>query len=182
VIGWMGDFGIFVRGASLSELDGALIIETKDERASGRLIDALARVARQQGVDAGVRVGPLSAPGGGEGYTLTDPTVPKPVHFFQRDGRVVLAYGDAAAKDATDPGEKLGDNADFASTRDSLGDYEVSFYILMQPIFDLVDSTEAASDADWQDAKPYLEPLWALVAGTSGEGDDLKSAAKLIVK
>ena len=42
----------------------------------------------------------------------------------------------------------------------------------MQPILDLVDSTGAASDADWQEAKPYLEPLSALVAGTSGEGDD----------
>ena len=35
---------------------------------------------------------------------------------------------------------------------------------------------------DWQDAKPYLEPLNALVAGTSGSGDDLKSAFKLVVK
>jgi Protein of unknown function (DUF3352) len=181
VIAWMGDFGIFVRGTSLAELDGALIIETKDEQASGRMIDALARLARQQGADAGLTVRPRS--GGGEGYSISSPSIPKPIQFFQQDGRGVLAYGDAAAKDAIDPGEKLGDNPDFTSTRDSLGgDYEVSFYVLMQPIFDLVDSTGAASDADWQDAKPYLEPLSALVAGTSGEGDDLKSAVKLIVK
>jgi hypothetical protein len=54
--------------------------------------------------------------------------------------------------------------------------------VLMQPIFDLIDSTESGSDADWQEAKPYLEPLDALVGGTSGEGEDLKSAVKLIVK
>jgi hypothetical protein len=52
----------------------------------------------------------------------------------------------------------------------------------MQPIFDLVESTDAASDADWQHAKPYLEPLGALVGGTSGDGDSLRSAVKLIVK
>ena len=63
------------------------------------------------------------------------------------------------------PGEKLGDDAGLQATRDSLGDYDVSFYVLMQPIFDLVESTGAASDADWQKAKPYLEPLSALVAG-----------------
>jgi hypothetical protein len=182
VIAWMGDFAIFVRGTSLSKLDGGLIIETTDETASGRFIDALARLARQQGADSGLRVAPLSAPGGGKGYTISNQSIPKPVHFFQRDGRVVLAYGDAAAQDAVEPGEKLGDSSDFTSVRDSLGDYEVSFYVLMQPIFDLIDSTGAASDADWQDAKPYLEPLSALVAGTSGEGDDLKSAIKLIVK
>ena len=42
--------------------------------------------------------------------------------------------------------------------------------------------SSAGDDADWQDAKPYLEPLNALVAGTSGSGDDLRSAFKLVVK
>jgi len=183
VIDWMGDFGLFVRGTSIAELDGALIIETKDEQASGRMIDAVARLARQQGAGSGLSVRPLSAQGGGEGYTISSQGIPKPIHFFQKGGRVVVAYGDAAARDAVDPSETLGDSPDFSATRDSLGgDYDVSFVVLVQPILDLVESTGAASDADWQDAKPYLEPLSALVAGTSGEGDDLQSAVKLIVK
>ena len=178
VIDWMGDFALFVRGKSIPQLDGALIIETKDEQASGRVIDAVARLARQQGADSGLSVRPEQG-----GYTISGSGIPKPIHFFQKDGRVVVAYGDAAAEDAIDPSEKLGDNPDFSSTRDSLGgDYDVSFVVLVQPILDLVESTGVASDADFQDAKPYLEPLSALVAGTSGEGDDLKSAVKLIVK
>jgi Protein of unknown function (DUF3352) len=181
VIDWMGDFGVFVRGSSVSEIDGALVVETKDEAASTRFIAALQRLARTQG-EGEIQVGPLSAPGGGEGFTLRGQGVPKPIHVLQRDGRVVFAYGDAAATDATDAGEQLGDDSDFTATRDSLGDYNVSFYLQMQPIFDLVESTGAATDADWQRAKPYLEPLSALVAGTSGDGDDLKSAFKLIVK
>jgi hypothetical protein len=181
VIDWMGDFGIFVRGTSVSELDGALIVETKDEAASGRFIAALQRLARTQG-DGEVQVGPLAVPGGGDGFTLRGQGVPKPIHVFQRGGRVVFAYGDAAATDATDAGQKLGDDADFTATRESLGDYAVSFYLQMQPIFDLVDSTEAGNDADWQRAKPYLEPLSALVGGTSGDGDDLRSAFKVVVK
>jgi hypothetical protein len=183
VIDWMGDFGVFVRGKSLAELGGALVVETKDEAASGRLIEAVARLARRETAGSGAAVTPLQAPGGGEGYTFKGPGIPQPVHLFQKDGRVVAAIGDTAARDAVDPSQKLGDSPDFAATRDSLGgDYDVSFYLLMQPIFDLVDSTEAASDADWQEAKPYLEPLSALVGGTSGDGDKIKSAAKLIVK
>ncbi len=181
VIDWMGDFGVFVRGTKVPELDGALIIETKDEAASGRLIAALERLAKSQ-AEGDVRIGPLTAPGGGDGFTAQGAGVPKPIHVFQRDGRVVFAYGDAAATDAVDAGDKLGDSAEYRAARDSLGDYEVSFYVLMQPIFDLVDSTEAATDADWQEAKPYLEPLSALVGGTSGDGDDLRSALKLVVK
>jgi Protein of unknown function (DUF3352) len=177
---WMGDFGIFVRGTSVPELNGALVIETNDEAASGRLIAALERLAKSE-ADGEVRIGPLTAPGGGEGFTASDPTVPKPVHVFQRDGRVVFAYGDAAASDAVSAGDTLGDSPDYQAATESLGDYEVSFYLLMQPIVDLVDSTEAATDADWQKAKPYLEPLSALVGGTAGD-DELKSAFKLIVK
>ena len=84
-------------------MDGALIIETKDEAASGRFLSALERLAKSQAGNPGERVGPLSAPGGGEGFTLTSTDVPQPVHAFQKDGRVVFAYGDKAAADAVDP-------------------------------------------------------------------------------
>ena len=182
VLDWMGDFGVFVRGKTVSELNGALIVETKDEAASGRFIEALERLARNQADSPGDSVGPLSAPGGGRGFTLSSADVPKPIHVLQRNGRVVFAYGDAAAQDGVDAGDKLGDSPDFSAAHDSLGDYDVSFYVLVKPILDLVDSTEAGSDPDWQKAKPYLEPLSALVAGTSGDGDDLKSVFKLVVK
>ena len=108
--------------------------------------------------------------------------IPKPIHVFQKDGKVVFAYGDAAASDAVSPADTLGDSADYTAARDSLGDYDISFFLLTQPILDLVESTDAATDADWQKAKPYLEPLNALVGGTSGDGDSLRSAVKLIVK
>jgi hypothetical protein len=182
VIDWMGDFGIFVRGTSVSDLDGALIIETKDEAASDRFISALGRLAKAQADNPGDGVGPLTAPGGGKGITLTSRSFPKPIHAFQKDGKVVFAYGDAAASDAVSPADKLGDSADYTAACDSLGDYDVSFFLLAQPILDLVESTGTATDADWQKAKPYLEPLNALVGGTSGDGDSLRSAVKLIVK
>ncbi len=181
VIDWMGDFGVFVRGTSVAELDGALIVETKDEAASGRFISALERLAKSQGQGA-VQIGPLDAPGGGKGFTARGPEIPKPIHVFQKGGRVVFAYGDAAASDAVNPANKLGDSADYTAARDSLGDYDISFFLLTKPILDLVESTGAATDADWQKAKPYLEPLNALVGGTSGDGDSLRSAVKLIVK
>jgi hypothetical protein len=183
VLDWMGDFAVFVRGTSVSHLDGALVIETKDEAASGRFIDALERLARTQVAGPGDTVAPLRAPGGGEGFTLSSTDVPKPIHVFQRNSRVVFAYGDAAAKDGAEASDKLADSPDFSAARDSLGGgYNVSFYVLTQPIWDLVESTDSANDPDWQKAKPYLEPLKALVGGTSGEGDDVTQAVKLIVK
>jgi hypothetical protein len=181
VLDWMGDFAVFVRGTSVPELDGAVVIETTDEAASGRFIAALARLAKSE-AQGDVRIGPLAAPGGGDGFTATGSEIPKPIHVFQRDGRVVFAYGDAAAKDAVDAPDKLGDSPEFRATRDSLGDYDVSFYLVMQPILQLVESGAVDTDADYQRAKPYLEAISALVGGTSGDGDSLKSALKLVVK
>ena len=183
VIDWMGDFAVFARGTSISQLDGALVIETKDEAASGRLLSALERLARSQagGTDAEIR--PLSVPGGGEGFTTTVSPIPKPIHSFQRDGRVVFAYGDAAARDALSAEGRLGDSPDFTAAVDSLGDdLDASVFVLVEPILQLAENSGAADDADWQRAKPYLEPLSALIGGTSGEGDELTSAIKLIVK
>jgi hypothetical protein len=175
-LAWMGDFGAFVRGSSLTSLDGALVVETSDESESARFLSAVERLIRTQaGSDTQVQ-------GRQGGFTIKSASVPKPIEAFVHSGKVVVAYGDAAAKEAIDSANKLGDSAGFTAASDSLGDYDVSFYVLVKPILDLVDSTPAASDAGWQDAKPYLEPLNALVGGTSGSGDDLKSAVKLIVK
>jgi hypothetical protein len=176
-LAWMGDFGVFVRGDSLSSLDGALVIQTSDEAESRRFLAAVARLARTQ-ADGGTQIQPRSG-----GFTVSIEGVPKPIEAFVQSGKVVFAYGEAAAKDAVDSANRLGDSPDFAAVKDSLGgDYDVSLLVLVKPILDLVDSTAAAADSDWQNAKPYLEPLNALVAGTSGSGDDLKSAFKLIVK
>jgi len=175
-LAWMGDFGIFVRGTTLANLDGALVIQTSDEAESKRFLTAVERLASTQSN------GSTQIEGRSGGFTVTIDGVPKPIEAFVQSGKVVFAYGNEAARDAVDSEDRLGDSPDFTAAKDSLGDYNVSAYVLMKPIFDLVDSTAAASDADWQDAKPYLEPLNALVAGTSGSGDDLKSAFKLIVK
>jgi hypothetical protein len=175
-LAWMGDFGVFVRGTSLASLDGALVIQTSDEAESARFLSAVERLARIQS-DSGAEIEPRSG-----GFTVRIAGAPKPIHAFVESGKVVVAYGDAAAKDAVDPSGRLGDSEDFTATSDSLGDYNVSFYVLVKPILDLVDSTVAGNDAHWQRAKPYLEPLTALVAGTQGSGDDLKSAFKLVVK
>jgi hypothetical protein len=175
VISWMGDWSLFVRGESVAELNGALVVETSDEAASARFIAAVARLARKS-ADAQV-----TATDGG--VTLSSPDVPEPIHLFQRDGKVVLAYGDAAAADAVDPGEKLGDTQAYKDAEEALGgDYNLSVYLGFEPILALVDSTGAGDDEGWQKVKPYLAPLGALVVGAKKDGDKLRSAFGVTVK
>jgi Protein of unknown function (DUF3352) len=182
LVSWMGDWGVFVRGTSVPELNGAMIIESSDEDASGRFLDAIERLARKN-AEPGTRIGPLAISGGGEGFTWRGPSIDQPIHIFQRDGKVVTAYGDSAARDALDPAEKLGDTATFADAKEALGgDYALSFFLAVDPILRLADSAGAASDPDWQEAKPYLEPFGALVGGAQKEGDKVRSAFGVSVK
>jgi hypothetical protein len=174
VISWMGDWSLFVRGESVAELNGALVVETSDEAASARFIDAVARLARKSDVRVADRDG---------GVTLSSPDVPEPIHLFQRDGKVVLAYGDSAAAAALDPGEKLGDTQAYKDAEEALGgDYDLSFYLGFEPVLALVDSTGAGDDEGWQKVKPYLEPLGALVVGAKRDGDKLRSAFGLTAR
>ena len=134
----------------------------------------MARLARKSDANVTERDG---------GVTLSTPEVPEPIHLFQRDGKVVLAYGDTAATDALDPGEKLGDTQAYKDAEEALGgDYDLSFYLGFEPILDLVDSTGAGDDEGWQKVKPYLEPLGALVVGAKKDGDKLRSAFGITVK
>jgi Protein of unknown function (DUF3352) len=182
VIAWMGDWSAFVRGRSVDQLDGAMVVETEDEAASGRFIDAVARLGREN-AEPGTRVGPLQLDGGGEGVTVSGPSLDKPIHLFQRDGKVVGAYGDAAAQDALDPGETLAGSPAFTQAERALGgDYAISFFLAIEPILALADSAGAGSDEDWQEVRPYLEPLGALVGGARKDGDKLRSAFGLTVK
>jgi uncharacterized protein DUF3352 len=181
VVSWMGDWALFVRGTTLAELNGAMMVETSDESASARVIDAVARLVREEG-GAAVTVRPHALTGG-EGVTLRGPGLGQPLHLFQRDGKVVLAYGDTAARDALEPDETLGDSASYTAAEDALGgDYGVSFFLAMEPILRLVDSTPTAADEDWQEARPYLEPLDAFVGGARKDGDDLRSVFGVTVK
>jgi hypothetical protein len=176
LIGWMGDFTLFVRGESVSELDGALVVETTDEAASARALEGLARLARS--ADDGTRV--LGLDVAGEGFKLSSPDAPQPIYVYQREGRVVFAYGERAARDALAPPQRLADAGDFKAAADSLGDgYDVSTWLAVEPILKLIDDTPAADQAEWRQARRYLEPVSALIAGAKKDGDRVSSVLRI---
>ena len=89
-----------------------------------------------------MRVGPPTAPVAAPASRRPVAVIPKPIDVFQKSGRVAFAYGDAAASDAVNPDNTLGDAADYTAARDQPGDDDISFFLLAQPILDLVESTD----------------------------------------
>jgi hypothetical protein len=178
LFGWMGDFSLFVRGESVSGLGGALVVETTDQAASAKVIQTIRRLAGSSA--NGTQVRPLGLPGAG--FQLSSPGVPQPLFVYQRAGRVVIAYGESAARDALDAPQPLADSSAFKAAVDSLGDgYNASTWLAVAPILKLVQSTPLAGDATWDRIKRYLEPLGGLVAGSKKDGDRLSSVLRITV-
>jgi hypothetical protein len=177
ILGWMGDASYWAGGESVSTLKGAIAIETTDETASARFISGIERLLRPQ---TEIRLTRLSAPGGGDGFSVRVPQLPEPIHLFQRDGKVVLAYGNDAARDVFEPSGTLADSDVFKRATGALGgDYEVTLFLALGPILQLVDSTPLADDDGWQQAKPYIEPVESIVGGAKEAGDDVTSVFRI---
>lgn len=171
ILGWMGDLGAFASGTSLAQLGAGAVIETKDPDASRRAIEVLGRLARRE-ADPGTTFGPLTLPGGGDGFSVQSAELPQPLHVVQRGERVAVALGDDSAEALLEPGDTLGEDSTFGDAADRLGEgYEVANYLDVAPILELADSEGASDDPGYREAKPYLEPFARLVAGTRKDGD-----------
>lgn len=179
ILAWMGDLGAFARGSSLEQLGAGVVIASKDPEVSKRSLKALARAARRE-ADPEVRVGRLTLPGGGDGFTIQAPELPGPVHVVQRGDRVVVALGDKAAEDLLEPSQTLTDDADFKAATGRLGGgFEVANYLEVAPVMELAESQGVSSDPDYLKAKPYLEPFVRVVAGTKKDDDVVLSRTRV---
>jgi Protein of unknown function (DUF3352) len=179
LLDWMGDAAYFVRGPSATTLSGAVVIESTDVNASYRALAAVGPLLRPP---SRFPREPVTAPGGGNGFTVRVRELPEPVHYFERDGKVVVAYGNDAVRHVFEPSETLRESSAYRDAAESLGDgYDVSTYVRLGPIVRLLDSTPLADDDGWQQAKPYLEPLLALVAGAKKDGEDITARFRLTV-
>jgi hypothetical protein len=171
VFSWVGDAGIFVRGASEADVDGALVISTTDdakaERAFGKLMGLIGR-------EAGAQPEPLQLEGAEQAFSLAA-DAPKRVVLARGEGRVVAAYGEEAATAALQPDAKLGDAALYDDAKSILGDdMEPAFLLSIPAVIELVDATGAA-DAEFEEARPYLEALGSLTSGGKADGDRVES-------
>jgi len=179
ILAWMGDLGAFASGTSVEELGAGAVIETKDPGTSRRTIEVLGRLARRE-ADSDATFGPLTLPGGGDGFSVESPELPKPAHVVQRGERVAIALGDESAQALLEPGDTLGEDAGFNDAAERLGDgFEVANFLDFAPILELAESEGASSDPEYGEAKPYLEPFARLVAGTRKDGDVVLSRTRV---
>lgn len=165
VFSWLGDAAAFVQGTGVPGFSAGLIAETTDPEAPRALLEAGRRVAEREsglrssgppeGADYGFSIGLPGVGGGAEAGVVGD--------------ELVAVVG-ATASQALEPDETLGDNEDFQSAVDRLGDdYAPSLYIDL-PSFFTVAEAGSDGDIDYETPRPYLDAFANLIAGSNVDG------------
>lgn len=157
-VAWIGDVGGFIEGTSIFGLGAGAVITTDDEQAAD---DAIANVQNAVSRSRDVKVTP-----GQSGFSVQAKGFPLGAQVAIDDGKVVIAAGADTVDDVLSPSETLADSDTFQAASDALGDdLTPSFYMNFSPILDLVDST-GETDPDIEMARPYLNAMDFLIAGS----------------
>jgi hypothetical protein len=178
-LSWMGDAGIFVRGTSLSDLGGAVVVQSKDPAASKAAIPKLRTLLK--GLD--VETESLSGPGtsGADGFVVSvGGPLAGGIQVASKDDKFVIAYGAGALKDALAGGDALGDSAPFKTAAGLLEGTKPALFLDTPQLVDLIGSF-AGGDEDFAKAKPTLDAFGPAAAGISHDGDVMRLKAAVAV-
>lgn len=174
VIDALGDGALFVTGTSEASLGGALVIQSEDPDATEALLGRLQGLIRRQS-GGQVRVRPLASAGGQAGFQLVGPELAQPVTVALVSDRLVIGYGRASVSRAIAGAEggsgTLGSSPLFQSAQEQVGDLGVDAFLSLAPVFQLAESSGAAADPSYRQAKRYLDSLSYLVLGSGAEDD-----------
>jgi Protein of unknown function (DUF3352) len=179
VFSWIGDVGVFVRGADMASIDGALVIgSTDDERASAAFGKIIAVIGRQ----AGTQPEPVQVDGAESAFAFAAPGAEKRIVLARGAEKVVAAYGEDAAAAALSSDAKLADSESFGAAREILGDdMEPAFLLSIEDAIALADAV-GETDAEFEKARPYLEALGVVTSGGSVDGDRVQSRVAVTLK
>jgi hypothetical protein len=178
IFSWIGDVGVFVRGADMASLDGAVVIDaTDDDKASAAFGKLIALI----GKESGVAPQPVKIDGAASAFAIDAPDAEKRIIVARGDGRVVGAYGEEAAAAALSPDAKLGDSDTFGDAEEILGDMDAAFLLSVHDAIGLADST-GATDAEFDKVRPYLEALGVVAGGGEADGDRVRSRFGVTLK
>jgi len=179
VFAWVGDVGMFVRGTGPADLGGALVIEATDD---GKATTAFGKLVGLVGKQTGAAPTPVPVEGAEAAFEIVAPGAPEKIVLARGKGRVVAAYGRQAATDALDSDAPLGDADAYGDAEEILGeDMQPSFLLSLPAVIELADAM-GATDAELDEARPYLEALGVLTSGGAAGDDRVRSRVAVTLR
>lgn len=175
VLSWMGDGGLFVRGAGLTDIGGALVVRTKDPATTKSTLAKVRSLVER----SGQRTEDLSGNGVDSGFSVTAPNLPVQLLVGTGGDKFVVAVNPSAFKEAFDTTSALKDDPAFKAAAQSLGDgYKPTAFLDLRTVVSLV-GLAAGSDPSFQQARPYLDAFTTVAAGSKRDGDIAKSSVAI---
>lgn len=175
VLPWLhGEMSFVVGGITTPPVpDMALLVESTDDAAAGRTVDALRRVLVEAGDDLGLDVSRDR-----NGFTARTGLGFEVVVRRSR-GRVVIASGERYARTVLEtPAAALADDVVYRRVMGPPEDIVASMYVRLDRVRDLAEAflrfgipAEDRATYD-RDVAPFLEPLEALAIENTIEGDE----------
>ncbi len=163
----IGDVAVFASGESLVELQVGGLFEVPDAATRTRLLEAISRAAQRSGAG---KVTPLTVEGADQGFSIQVPDLPVPINVAASGDRVAIGAGPAAQALLSGDGGLTGSQG-YEAASEALGEgSSLALLVEMEPIVDLVEST-GQDDADFQEAKPYLEAFDLFASGIESSGE-----------
>lgn len=177
---WMGDAGIFVRGTSMNDIGGGLVVQSKDPAATKAVVPKLQKFIRAA-ASGDARVSALRESGVDAGFTVRAKDLPLPIHVAAAGDKFIVAVTDAALKAALSPSGTFGDSPAYKDAAAKLGDdIKPSLVLDPAPVASLLDGLGLKQQGP--EAAKVLEVLGKLstiAAGGKREGDT--TTAELVV-
>ena len=167
LLAWIGQTGLFVRGTSLTDIGGALVVRSKDPAATRA---ALAK-ARKLAAGAGLTAQPLTGGGIDDGFSIRPDGAPIELFAALAGERFVLAVNRAALDEALNPARKLEDDEAYKRGVELLGDDMRPAFLLDVPKLSGLVGLAASGQPGYAEAKRYIDRITTMVAGSKREGD-----------
>jgi hypothetical protein len=166
LLSWMGDGGVFVSGIGPGDVQGAVVIESKNPRKTVEAISRIGGLLLQSGEDVGFyQPGDLY-----EGFVLRRPAdrsrEPIYVVFDEMNSRAIVTYGQEAQLEAVSP-DLVSDNGAFKRAMRDLGEgYTPRAYVHVPTLVQLLVNFNVISGRAYDNAKPFLAPVSHVTIGS----------------
>jgi Protein of unknown function (DUF3352) len=177
IVGSFEEAGVFAQGQSESSLGGALVITTDDPEQASNTVSNIGDLLRGIGAQ-----GVTAVTGKASGFSVrSDDLGSKPLVVVSKDDRIAIGYGVPPTLEAVAgaSGRTLADTPTFEDAVAALGDTPIGFFVDGPAALKLAESLVPRSEAEFQEAKPYLKKISSIALGSGSDGD--RVTAKLIV-
>ena len=168
LLSWMGDGGLFASGAAVTDIGGALVVQTTDADKAQQALRKLTALVPQiaDGVKAR-RVSGIS--GADEAVEFRTNSFPFPIVAAVGNDRFALGVGNAVAN-ALSPTTTLADKPSFKAAVQALGDVKPAFFVDVAAVDSLIKGLVPANDPSTQEVLTALDKVSTVAAGTSRDG------------